>query len=62
MSIGMKYDICTISTLSAASAGQFSAPTAPSGEILLTEFFFFCIGTTFITCIFFKNGYFLKKY
>ena len=61
MSIGMKYDICTISTLSAASAGQFSAPTAPSGEILLTEFFFFCIGTTFIICIFFQKWLFPQK-
>ena len=56
----MKYK-CHFCT-QCGQCGQFSAPTAPSAEILLTEFFFICIWTTFITCIFFKNGYFLKKY
>ena len=59
----MKYK-CHFCT-QCGQCGQFSAPTAPttpSVEILKTEFFFICIGTTFITCIFYKICFFLKKY
>ena len=50
MSIGMKYE-CNFHTL-CGRCGQFSAPTAPSVEILLTILSFFCIGTNFTTCFF----------